>query len=78
VLDYFKKYSKRLFKSKKDIAFSQLTSDTEEGNNFEDSLQDDTDILDELEKGFKKEQIKKALNLLKPDEREIIFLRFSE
>jgi len=70
--------AKDYFKSKKDIAFSQLTSDTEEGNNFEDSLQDDTDILDELEKEYEVEQIKKALNLLKPDEREIIFLRFSE
>jgi DNA-directed RNA polymerase sigma subunit (sigma70/sigma32) len=34
--------------------------------------------LDELEKDYEIEQIKKALNLLKPDEREIIFLRFSE
>jgi len=70
--------TKDYFKSKKDLAFSEIYTNTEESTAFEDSLEDETNILEELEKGYQAENIKQALAQLKADEKELIFLRFSE
>jgi len=70
--------TKDYFKSKKDLAFSEIYTNTEENTPFEDSLEDETNILEELEKDYQAENIKQALAQLKADEKELIFLRFSE
>jgi len=70
--------TKDYFKSKKDLTFSEFSINTEKNSTFEDLLEDETDILEELEKDYQIENIKKALSQLKTDEKEIIFLRFSE
>jgi len=70
--------TKDYFKKKKDIAFSILDTNNESWINFEDKLEDDFNINEELEKEYKSEKIKEAIKELSPIEKEILYLRFSE
>ena len=69
--------AKDYFKKKKDLWFSDI--DTEEKDiSFEDNLKDDEDITDLLEQNYQVDIIKSAIWKLKPEEREIIFLRYMD
>jgi RNA polymerase sigma factor (sigma-70 family) len=72
--------TKDYFKKKKDYAFSELELENSdwEKTSFEDNIQDETDVFEILEQDYKLEQIKQAMSQLKADEREIIYLRYSE
>lgn len=73
-----KNTTKDYFKLKKDIAFSEIKSQNNEDFNFEDNLADNQNIEEFLDQDYQINTIKKALKQLKPEEKEIIVLKFSE
>jgi len=73
-----KNTTKDYFKSKKDLAFSEIKSQDNEDFNFEDNLADEQNIEDFLNQDYQVNTIKKALEQLKAEEKEIIILKFSE
>lgn len=74
----FKNTLKDYFKKHKELAFSQLDSDDEEGEKFEDTLIEESEVEELLQQDFEFEQIKKAMQELDILSREILFLRYIE
>ena len=74
----FKNLLKDNFKKHKDIPFTSMSSGNDEDENFEDTLQDDIDIIDFLEEEFQFKQIEQAMQELDTDNRELIYLKFIE
>ncbi len=74
----FKNLLKDNFKKHKDIPFTSISSWSDENESFEDTLQDDLDIIDFLEEEFQFKQIEEAMHGLDSDSRELIYLKFVE
>ena len=74
----FKNTLKDFFKKHKDLPFSDLDSENEDSENFEDSLVDESEFNSFLQQDFELEQIKDAMQQLDTLSREIIFLRYIE
>jgi RNA polymerase sigma-70 factor (ECF subfamily) len=60
------------------LPFSDLDSEDEDSDNFEDSLVDESEFNSFLQQDFELEQIKDAMQQLDTLSREIIFLRYIE
>ena len=67
-----------IFKQHKDIPFTSMSSRGDDDESFEDTLQDDLDIIDFLESEFQFKQIEQAMQDLDNDSRELIYLKFIE
>ena len=74
----FKNLLKDNFKKHKDIPFTSMSSWGDDDESFEDTLQDDLDIIDFLESEFQFKQIEQAMQDLDNDSRELIYLKFIE
>lgn len=74
----FKNLLKDNFKKVKDIPFTNMSSWSDDDEKFEDTLQDDLDIIDFLEEEFQFKQIEEAMQELDSDSRELIYLKFIE
>ena len=74
----FKNTVKDAFKKNRELPFSLLDGDDEEGEKFEDTLVDESVIDEFLQQDFELEQIKKAMQELDALSREIIFLKYIE
>lgn len=74
----FKNLLKDNFKKIKDIPFTNMSSWSDDDESFEDTLQDDLDIIDFLEEEFQYKQIEEAMQELDSDSRELIYLKFIE
>ncbi len=75
----FKNLLKDFFKKHKDIPFTNMSAgNDDEKESFEDTLQDDIDIIDFLEKDFQYKQIEEWMKKLDDDCREMIYLKFVE
>jgi len=74
----FKNTVKDFFKKHKDLPFSDLDSDDDESEHFEDSLVDETEFDEFLQQDFELDQIMEAMQSLDSLSREIIFLRYIE
>ncbi len=74
----FKNTLKDYFKKHKELSFSQLDSDDEEGEKFEDTLIEESEVEELLQQDFELEQIKQAMQELDVLSREILFLRYIE
>ena len=74
----FKNTVKDYFKKHKDLPFTELDTDDEEAEKFEDTLVDDEDFNAFLQQDFELDQIKEAMQELDSLSREIVFLRFIE
>lgn len=74
----FKNLLKDNFKKFKDIPFTNMSSWGDDDECFEDTLQDDLDIIDFLEEEFQFKQIEDAMQELDSDSRELIYLKFIE
>lgn len=74
----FKNTVKDTFKKNRELPFSLLDGDDEEGEKFEDTLVDEGVIDEFLQQDFELEQIKKAMQELDVLSREIIFLKYIE
>ena len=72
--------TKDYFKKKKEKTFSDFEKDGKDGSKItiEGTVEDKENLLEKLEWKYKFEEIKKAMNILKQDEKEILFLRFTE
>ncbi|PZM86423.1 MAG: hypothetical protein DLD55_05735, partial [candidate division SR1 bacterium] len=69
---------KDAFKKNKDLPFSLLDSEDEEGERFEDTLIEESEVAELLQQDFELEQIKAAMQELDVLSREIIFLKYIE
>lgn len=74
----FRNTLKDYFKKHKELSFSQLDGDDEEGERFEDTLIEESEIAELLQQDFELEQIKAAMQELDALSREIIFLKYIE
>lgn len=74
----FKNLLKDNFKKLKDIPFTNMSSWSDDNESFEDSLQDDLDVIDFLEEEFQLKQIEEAMQELDSDSRELVYLKFIE
>ncbi len=72
----FKNIAKDHLKKRKDLWFSNL--DAEDNTDFEDTLEDEVNVLDLLEQDFQYDQIKKAMDVLDNESKEIIYWKFIE
>lgn len=72
--------TKDYFKKRKDFLFSDFEYTWEDGSKvtLEDKLENDQDILNQIEWDYKFEQIQKVMGKLKVNERELLYLRYSE
>jgi len=72
--------TKDYLKKKKDKTFSDFEKNgkNESKITIEETIEDKENLLEILEWNYKFEEIKKAMNILKQDEKEILFLRFTE
>ena len=73
----FKNTIKDFFKKNSDMPFTELKTN-DEGEAFEDTLMDDSDITKLLENDFKFEQIESAMKKLDDISKEIIYFKFIE
>lgn len=74
----FRNTLKDYFKKHKELSFSQLDGDDEDGERFEDTLIEESEVAELLQQDFELEQIKAALQELDALSREIIFLKYIE
>jgi RNA polymerase sigma factor, sigma-70 family len=74
----FRNTLKDYFKKHKELSFSQLDGDDEEGERFEDTLIEESEVAELLQQDFELEQIKAAMQELDALSREIIFLKYIE
>ncbi len=74
----FRNMLKDYFKKHKELSFSQLDGDDEEGERFEDTLIEESEVAELLQQDFELEQIKAAMQELDALSREIIFLKYIE
>ena len=74
----FKNALKDYFKKHKELSFSQLDGDDEEGEKFEDTLIEESEVAELLQQDFELAQIKAAMQELDALSREIIFLKYIE
>lgn len=74
----FKNTVKDAFKKQKELPFSYLEYEEEEGESFEDRLVDESDFSEFLQQDFELEQIQKAMQELDIVSREILFLKYIE
>lgn len=74
----FKNLLKDNFKKFKDIPFTSMNTWGDDDENFEDTLQDDLDIIDFLESEYQYKQIEECMEQLDENDREVIFLKFIE
>ena len=74
----FKNLLKDNFKKIKDIPFTNMSSWSDDDESFEDTLQDDLDIIDFLESEYQYKQIEECMKQLEESDREIIYLKFIE
>ena len=74
----FRNTLKDYFKKHKELSFSQLDGDDEEGERFEDTLIEESEIVELLQQDFELAQIKAAMQELDALSREIIFLKYIE
>lgn len=74
----FRNTLKDYFKKHKELSFSQLDGDDEDGERFEDTLIEESEVADLLQQDFELEQIKAAMQELDALSREIIFLKYIE
>lgn len=75
----FKNLLKDYFKKHKEIPFTSVSSWNDDNDeSFEDTLQDDLDIIDFLESEFQYKQIEECMKQLDENDREIIYLKFIE
>ncbi|HRU50295.1 MAG TPA: sigma-70 family RNA polymerase sigma factor [Candidatus Absconditabacterales bacterium] len=72
----FKNLVKDSFKKQKDISFSSF--DYEDGQSFEENIEDDFDVFELLETDFQFKQIEDAMKQLDLESRELIYLKFIE
>lgn len=74
----FRNTLKDYFKKRKELSFSQLDGDDEEGERFEDTLIEESEVAELLQQDFELAQIKAAVQELDALSREIIFLKYIE
>lgn len=74
----FRNTLKDYFKKHKELSFSQLDGDDEEGERFEDTLIEESEVAELLQQDFELAQIKAAMQELDALSREIIFLKYIE
>ena len=74
----FRNTLKDYFKKHKELSFSQLDGDDEDGEKFEDTLIEESEVAELLQQDFELEQIKAAMQELDALSREIIFLKYIE
>ncbi|PZM87040.1 MAG: hypothetical protein DLD55_03480 [candidate division SR1 bacterium] len=74
----FRNTMKDAFKKNKDLPFSLLDAEDEEGERFEDTLIEESEVAELLQQDFELEQIKAAMQELDALSREIIFLKYIE
>ena len=74
----FRNTLKDYFKKRKELSFSQLDGDDEEGERFEDTLIEESEVAELLQQDFELAQIKAAMQELDALSREIIFLKYIE
>lgn len=74
----FRNTLKDYFKKHKELSFSQLDGDDEDGERFEDTLIEESEVAELLQQDFELEQIKAAMQELDALSREIIFLKYIE
>ena len=74
----FRNTLKDYFKKHKELSFSQLDGDDEEGERFEDTLIEESEVAELLQQDFELAQIKAAVQELDALSREIIFLKYIE
>ncbi|MCK9467225.1 MAG: sigma-70 family RNA polymerase sigma factor [Candidatus Absconditabacterales bacterium] len=72
----FKNLVKDSFKKQKDISFSSF--DYQDGESFEENIEDEFDIFELLETDFQFKQIEDAMKQLDIESRELIYLKFIE
>lgn len=72
--------TKDYFKRKREYSFSDFEKEWKEGSKItiEDTIEDTDNFMETLEWDYQFEKIKKAMDNLKWDEKEILFLRFTE
>jgi len=72
--------TKDYLKKKKEKSFSDFEKNWKEWTKItiEESIEWNEDILETLEWDYKFKEIKKAIEILKEDEKELLFLRFTE
>lgn len=66
------------FKKSKEINFWEINSIGEEKNYFEDNLESEDKILENIEKDFEIQEIEKMIEKLTTEEKEIIYMKFIE
>lgn len=74
----FRNTLKDYFKKHKELSFSQLDGDDEDGEKFEDTLIEESEVAELLQQDFELAQIKAAMQELDALSREIIFLKYIE
>lgn len=74
----FRNTLKDYFKKHKELSFSQLDGDDEDGEKFEDTLIEESEVAELLQQDFELAQIKSAMQELDALSREIIFLKYIE
>ena len=74
----FRNTLKDYFKKHKELSFSQLDGEDEDGERFEDTLIEESEVAELLQQDFELEQIKAAMQELDALSREIIFLKYIE
>lgn len=74
----FRNTLKDYFKKHKELSFSQLDGDDEDGERFEDTLIEESEVAELLQQDFELAQIKAAMQELDALSREIIFLKYIE
>ena len=72
--------TKDFFKKRNEYVFSdfEYTNNDWETIKLEDSIEDEANYIDTLETDYQYDKIQKAISWLKIDEKEILFLRFTE
>lgn len=72
--------TKDYFKKKKEYSFSDFEKKDNEWTKItiEETIEDKEDMLETIDWDYKFEKIKKAIENLKEDEKEILFLRFTQ
>lgn len=74
----FRNTLKDYFKKHKELSFSQLDGEDEDGERFEDTLIEESEVAELLQQDFELEQIKAAMQELDALSRGIIFLKYIE
>ena len=74
----FRNTLKDYFKKHKELSFSQLDGEDEDGERFEDTLIEESEVAELLQQDFELAQIKAAMQELDALSREIIFLKYIE